>query len=231
MYILGGCRTVAKSLLILIKSTLFNWVLYFSFASIFFPSIFPHDNVSVSVGAVWVMQRHAVAFLNSVKQKSNFSETFEWQEILRRKPANLTITLLYKTTQGIIQKKCKLDFGNSSAESNNWSLAWAFGNKFLCSDFLLLSFKVCENYLHPHASYSHYCVCLHKFPRVNQIVLVSYMSHKLRTKTMAQLNFVQQLQIANQKGYSNFDNRHAHHDFYQKNIWCFCACVVQMSRK
>ena len=77
MYILEGCRTVAKSLLILIKSTLFNWVLYFSFANIFFSSIFPHDNVSVSVGAVWVMQRHAVAFLNSVKQKSNFSETFE----------------------------------------------------------------------------------------------------------------------------------------------------------
>ena len=39
-------------------------------------------------------------------------------------------------------------------------------------------------------------------------------SHKLRTKIMAKLNFVQRLQIANQKGYSNFDC----HDFYQNNI-------------
>ena len=34
---------------------------------------------------MWVTQRHAIAFLKSVKQKSNFSQTFEWQEILRRK--------------------------------------------------------------------------------------------------------------------------------------------------
>ena len=71
------------------------------------------------------------------------------------------------------------------------------------SDFLQLSFKICENYLHPHASCSHYCVCLHNISRVNQNVLVSYMSHKLRTKIMAQLNFVQRLQIANQKGLSD----------------------------
>ena len=61
-------------------------------------------------------------------------------------------------------------------------------------------------------------VCLHKFSRVNQNVLVSYMSNKLRTKIMAQLNFVQRLQIANQKGYSNFDTRRARHDFHQNNI-------------
>ena len=35
---------------------------------------------------------------------------------------------------------------------------------------------------------------------------------------MVQLNFVQRLQIANQKGYSNFDTRRARHDFYQNNI-------------
>ena len=28
---------------------------------------------------------HAIAFLKSVKQISNFSQTFEWQEIPRRK--------------------------------------------------------------------------------------------------------------------------------------------------
>ena len=41
--------------------------------------------MSVEICAVWVTQRHAVAFLKSVKQKSNFSQTFEWQGILRRK--------------------------------------------------------------------------------------------------------------------------------------------------
>ena len=35
---------------------------------------------------------------------------------------------------------------------------------------------------------------------------------------MTQLDFLQRLQIANQKGYSNFDTRHARHDFYQNNI-------------
>ena len=40
---------------------------------------------SVEICAVWVTRRHAIVFLKSVKQKSNFSQTFEWQEILRRK--------------------------------------------------------------------------------------------------------------------------------------------------
>ena len=39
-----------------------------------------------------------------------------------------------------------------------------FGNKFLRSDFLQSSFKVCENYSHPHALYSQ-CVFLYiSFP-------------------------------------------------------------------
>ena len=41
--------------------------------------------MSVEICAVWVTQRQAIAFLKSVKQKSNFSKTFKWQEILRRK--------------------------------------------------------------------------------------------------------------------------------------------------
>ena len=40
---------------------------------------------SVEICGVWVTQRHAIAFAKPVKQKSNFSQTFEWQEILRRK--------------------------------------------------------------------------------------------------------------------------------------------------
>ena len=35
---------------------------------------------------------------------------------------------------------------------------------------------------------------------------------------MALLSFVQRLQIANQKSYSNFDKRRARHDFYQNSI-------------
>ena len=41
--------------------------------------------MSVEICAVWVTQRNAIAYLKSVKQKSNFSQTFESQEILRRK--------------------------------------------------------------------------------------------------------------------------------------------------
>ena len=33
---------------------------------------------------MWITQRHAIDFLKSVKQKSNFSQTFKWQDILRR---------------------------------------------------------------------------------------------------------------------------------------------------
>ena len=35
---------------------------------------------------------------------------------------------------------------------------------------------------------------------------------------MAQLNFIQRLQIANEKGSSNFDNMRARQEFYQNNI-------------
>ena len=70
-------------MVILIKSTLFNWVMYFSFANIFFPSKFPHIQQCLSRFVQW--QRHAIAILKSVKQKSNFSQAFEWQEILKRK--------------------------------------------------------------------------------------------------------------------------------------------------
>ena len=34
---------------------------------------------------MWVTQRHVITFLKSVKQIAIFSETFEGQEILRRK--------------------------------------------------------------------------------------------------------------------------------------------------
>ena len=41
MDIMGGCGTVI-SLVILIKSSLFNWIMYFSFANVFLPRKFPY---------------------------------------------------------------------------------------------------------------------------------------------------------------------------------------------
>ena len=60
----------------------------------------------------------------------------------------------------------------------------------------------CHLKFHLHASYSQCCVCLDKFSCVNQNVLVSYMFRKLMAKIIAQLNFVQRLQIENQKYFS-----------------------------
>ena len=52
---------------------------------------------------------------------------------------------------------------------------------------------------------------------------------------MVQLNFIQRLQIANQKAYSNFDTRRAHHDFYHSNIDFRIDfrtyCVIMTQRK
>ena len=47
MHYLGRMQ-YRKSLVILIKSTLFNRVLYFSFANVFFPSKFPHIRQRIS---------------------------------------------------------------------------------------------------------------------------------------------------------------------------------------
>ena len=148
---------------------------------------------------MWVTQRHEIAFLKSLKQKSNFSETFEWQEILRR-----------KTNKSYDKTAVQNDPGNNTKKIVNLILENAMPKaiievyfellvRFLRSDFLQLLFKVCENYSHHHASSIHYCVCLCKFSRIYQNVFISYMSHQLRTKIMAQLNFVQRLQISNQK--------------------------------
>ena len=73
-----GRMQYCKSLVILIKSTLFNWIMYFSFANVFFPSKFPHIQQRLSrfvqCGSCKDMQ---LLFLKSVKHKSNFSQTFE----------------------------------------------------------------------------------------------------------------------------------------------------------
>ena len=105
-------------MVILIKSTLTNWVIYFSFVNVFFPSKFPHKTTSVEICAVWVSQRHAITFLESVKKNSNFSKTSEWQETLRRK-ANKSY---YKTAvrndpvpRKLYKKNCKLDSGKCHA--------------------------------------------------------------------------------------------------------------------
>ena len=60
--------------------------------------------MSVEICAAWVTQRHAIAFLKYVKQKSNFSKTFEWKEFWEKNQTNPALKLLHKTTQEIKQK-------------------------------------------------------------------------------------------------------------------------------
>ena len=147
-------------------------------------------------------------FSKSVKQKWNFSQTFGWQEILRRKTnKSYDKTAVWNDLEYKTKKIVNLILKNAMLKAII-KVYWAFGNEFLRSDFLQCSFKVCENYYHPHASFNLCCVCLRTFSSVNQIDLVSYMSHKLRAKVMDQLNFIQRLQIANQEGYSDFDTGH-----------------------
>ena len=172
---------------------------------------------------VWVTQSHAIAFLKSIKYKSNFSQIFEWQEILKR-----------KTSKSYDKTAARNDPGNNTKKILNLILENSMPKAIISSSRVsLLRFPavVIQSYFHSHALYSHYCICLHNFSRANQNVLVSYMSHKFRTKIIAELNFLQRLQIANQKGYSNFDTWRAHHDFYHNNIWFLRACVIQMSCK
>ena len=174
---------------------------------------------------MWVTQRQAIAFLKSVKQKSNFSQTFEWQ-ILRR-----------KTNKSYDKTVVRNDPGNNTKKTVNLILENAMAKAIIEVYFELLVtnfyaqiscschskfMKIISILMHRIAIT---VFSLHKFSRVNQNVLFSYMPHKLWTKIMAQLNFVQRLQISNQK-YSNFDTRRARHEFYQNNIWRLCACVV-----
>ena len=67
-----GRMQYCKSLVILIKSALFNWIMYFSFANAFFPSKFQQIRQSVQICAMWVMQRHAIAFSKICKAQIEF---------------------------------------------------------------------------------------------------------------------------------------------------------------
>ena len=62
---------------------------------------------------MWVTQRHAIAFLKSVKQKPNFHKHSNDKNFSEEKQTNLTIKLLYKTTQEIIQKIVNLILENA----------------------------------------------------------------------------------------------------------------------
>ena len=62
------------------------------------------------------MQRYAIAFRKPIKYKSNFSQTFELQEIMRRKTnKSYDKTALRKDPGNNIEKICKLDSGKSHA--------------------------------------------------------------------------------------------------------------------
>ena len=146
---------------------------------------------------MWVTQRHAIVFLKSVKQNSNFSQTFKWQEILRR-----------KTNKSYDKTAARNDPGNNTKKFVNLILENPMLNAITEVYFELL---VTNFYAHISCScHSKFVkiisilmhriaitVCLHKLSLANQNVFVSYKSHKLRTKITAQLNFAQLLQIAN----------------------------------
>ena len=89
--------------------------MYFSFTNLFFPSKFPHIRQRfgcATVCAVWVTQRHAIAFLKFVNPKSNFSQIFEWQEILRGKTnKSYDKTAVRKDPGNNTKRNCKLDSG------------------------------------------------------------------------------------------------------------------------
>ena len=153
--------------------------MYFSFLNVFF---YIDDNVCRDLCSVG----HA-------KTSNCFSKIFkakiEWQVILKRKinksydksavrndPGNNTkkivnLILENATPKAITEVYFELSVTNFYAQIS-------------CSCQISCSY----------ASHSYYCVCLHKFSRLNQNVLLSYLPHKLRTKIMAQLNFVQRLQ-------------------------------------
>ena len=103
MHILGGC-IYCKSLVTLIKSTLFNWVMYIFFANAFFPSKFPQIRQSLLkfVQGEWLED---ILFLQSVKQKLNFPQTFRWQEIPRRKTSKSYDTTAVRNDPGNKTKK------------------------------------------------------------------------------------------------------------------------------
>ena len=67
--------------------------------------MFTNRTKSVEIYAVSITQRHAIVFLKSVKQNSNFSETFEWQEMLRRKTNKFHDTTAVQNDPGNKTKK------------------------------------------------------------------------------------------------------------------------------
>ena len=162
---------------------------------------------------MWVTQRHAIAFLKSVKQKSNFSQTFEWQEILRR-----------KTNRSYDKTAVRNDPGNNTKKIVNLILENAMPKAIIEVYFELLVTIF-------YAQIS--CSCHSKFMKIISILMLRiaitvfvYISLPASTKMFGLVTCP-----TNQKGYSNFDTRRARHDFYQNNIWRLCASIVQMSRK
>ena len=107
-------------------------------------------------------------FWNLWSKNRVFHKHWNDKKFREEKQINFTIQLQYKTTQDIRFKMlCLKQY-----------------IKFMHSDFLQSSFKVCGNYSHLHPSCIQCGVCLHKISRVNQIHFVSYMSHKPKLQCM-----------------------------------------------
>ena len=169
-----------------------------------------YTTTSVEICAVWVTQRHAIAFLKSVRQKLNFSETFQWQEIPRRKTnKSYDKTAVQNDRRNNTKKILNLILENVMLKTIiEVYFLTNFYAQISCSRHLKFV-KIISNLMHR--------IGITVFVYISFAALhVSYMSHKIRAKIMAQLSFVQRLQIANQKGCFNFDNRRARDDFLSK---------------
>ena len=180
---------------------------------------------------MWVTPRHATAFLKSVKQKSNFSQTLEWKEILRR-----------KTNKSFDKTAVWNDSGINTKRIVNLILENAMPKAIIEVYFeLLVSNFYAQTSCSCHSNFVKIVSILMHHIAITVFVYISFLAlNKMiwlvtcstnSGQKVAQLNFVQRLQIANQKCYYNFDTRCARHDFYQSSVWRLCACVVQMSCK
>ena len=177
------------------KSTLLNCVIYLCFANVSFPSKFPHIRQGLSR---FIHPKTCNCFSKISKAKIEIFTNIRMTRNSEKKHKSHDKTTVPNDPGNNTKKIVNLILENAMPKAII-EVYFELLVRFLRSDFLQLLFKVCENYSHHHASSIHYCVCLCKFSRIYQNVFISYMSHQLRTKIMAQLNFVQRLQISNQK--------------------------------
>ena len=113
---------------------------------------------------VWVTQSHAIAFLKSIKYKSNFSQIFEWQEILKR-----------KTNKSYDKTAVRNDPGNNTKKIVNLILENAMPKAIIEVYFELLV----TNF---YAQIS--CSCHSKFVKI-----ISILKHRIAITVLVYISF------------------------------------------